>query len=183
MDRREQPRALSTQAPTRGKTKTKATPYRQRTLNNGFKGVTGSLEARGLQPPAPYRAIQSGVLQSRTTNFHLSSHLLVFYTDWEPTVCGLTVWGATVSPHRLWIYQRTYLFFTQTGGLQSGGLQSRTTDFWFMSAPTCALHRLGAYSLGANSLAPPILDLLAHLLVLHTDWGPSLGAYSPAPPI
>jgi len=56
-----------------------------------------------------------------------------------------------------------------TGGLQSGSLQSRTTDFGSVSVLTCALHRLRAYNLGAYNLAPPTLDLLKHLPVLFSN--------------
>jgi len=60
-----------------------------------------------------------------------------------------------------------------TGGLlQSGGLQSRATDFGSGRPRACALHRLGASSLGAYSLARPILNLTDHVLVLYIDCGP-----------
>jgi len=108
-------------------------------------------------------AYSLGAVSLAPPTLNLLAHLPVLYTDWGPTVCGRTVWGPTVSQHGFWIYWRTYLCFTQTGGLQSGGLQSRTTDFGFISALTCAFHRLGAYSLGSCSLAPPTPDLIVHL--------------------
>ena len=77
--------------------------------------------------------------------------------DWGPTV-----WGPTVLCHRMWIWATTHW----TVGLQSGGLQSRSTDFGFGQP----LNGVGAYSLGAHSLGPPILDLGNHSL----DWGPTV---------
>ena len=52
-----------------------------------------------------------------------------------------------------------------TGSLQSGGLQSGTTDLDSRAA------RLGAYIVGAYNLARPILDLLIHLPVLYKGYG------------
>jgi len=120
----------------------------------------------------------------------LLAHLPVLYTGWGPTVWGPTVWRPTVAHHGFWIslgatvlHQRTYVFFRQAEGLQSVGLQSRTTFFGSISALPCFLHRLAAYSLGAYSLAPPILDLWAHLLVLYTDWGPTVWGPTVSHPI
>jgi len=96
----------------------------------------------------------------------LPKHLPVLYTDWGPTIWWPTVWG-----YRLWICHRTNLCFTYTGGLQPGGLQSRSTEFGSARALTRALHRLGAYSLGVYS------DLLQHLPVLYIDRGPTISGY------
>jgi len=52
-----------------------------------------------------------------------------------------------------------------------GALQSRAIDFGSAYPVTCALHRLGVYSLGAYNLQPPIMDLLINLPVLDIDWG------------
>ena len=53
-----------------------------------------------------------------------------------------------------------------SGGLQSGGLLSRATDFGSGEALTRMLYTLGVYTLGSYSLVQRIFDLAPHLPVL-----------------
>ncbi len=77
-----------------------------------------------------------------------------------PVLWETTLWGPTLWSHRFWIWSSTYL---SSGGQHSGGQLSRAADFESGHALTCPL---GANTLGANSLEPPILHLDMHLPVL-----------------
>ena len=90
-------------------------------------------------------AYSLGAYSLRPRIWDLAKHSLA----WGPTA-----WGPTVSRHGFGIWQSTHLH----GGLQPGGLQSRATDLESGEALTC----MDAYSLGAYSLAPRILDLAKH---------------------
>jgi len=92
---------------------------------------------------------------------HPPGHLSVLYMNW-----GHTGWEPTASGRQPWICRITYRCFTETGGLQSGSLQSQATDFGSARANSCASHRLGAYSLGAYIFWPPIWDLPENLPAL-----------------